>query len=49
LQTIISQEGYEHYKLEDLKDHPRRGCSMCLKILDALEEKVIEDEPETPG
>jgi hypothetical protein len=44
-----SQEGYEHYKLKDLKDHPRRGCPMCLEILDALEGKEIEDEPGNLG
>jgi hypothetical protein len=49
LQALISKEGYEHHKLKDLKDHSGRGCPMCLKILDALEDNEIQDEPGNPG
>lgn len=49
LQALISKEGYEHYKLRDLVVHSRRGCPMCLKILNALEDKGIPDEPANPG
>jgi hypothetical protein len=49
LQALISPEGYEHYNLRELKDHSKRGCSMCFKILEALEENEIEDQPTNPG
>jgi hypothetical protein len=49
LQALISTEGYEHYNLSELNDHSKRGCTMCFKILEALEDNGIEDEPRNPG
>jgi hypothetical protein len=49
LQALVSLEGYEHYNLRDLKYHSNQGCSMCFKILEALEENEIEDQPTNPG
>jgi hypothetical protein len=49
LQALISPGGYEHYSLKELKYYSERGCLMCIKLLEALQDHGIEDEPHNPG
>lgn len=49
LQALVSQEGYEHYKLKDMFAHYKRGCPMCLKILTALKREGIREDFTNPG
>jgi hypothetical protein len=33
LQSLVSEEGYEHYNRKEARQHADAGCSFCLNIL----------------